>query len=74
MFPPLEALLAAPPDRLDAAGIVDSAERSRLDGLLGADHELPALIHALDGGFTRPAPGGARAHGHGGAGRRVLSP
>ena len=28
------------------------------DALLARDHELPALIHALDGGFTRPAPGG----------------
>ena len=27
-------------------------------GLLGEEHELPALIHALDGGFIRPAPGG----------------
>ena len=28
------------------------------DALLAKDHEIPALIHALDGGFTRPAPGG----------------
>ncbi len=26
--------------------------------LLAEDHEIPALIHALDGGFIRPAPGG----------------
>jgi magnesium chelatase subunit H len=26
--------------------------------LLSRDHELPALVHALDGGFVRPAPGG----------------
>ncbi len=26
--------------------------------LLGQDHELPALMHALDGGFTPPVPGG----------------
>ena len=26
--------------------------------LLAANHELDALIHALDGGFIRPAPGG----------------
>lgn len=25
---------------------------------LAEDHELPALLHALDGGFVRPAPGG----------------
>jgi magnesium chelatase subunit H len=28
------------------------------DALLAHDHEIPALIHALDGGFIRPAPGG----------------
>ena len=34
------------------------AERDRLDALLAEDHEIPAVIHALDGGYTRPAPGG----------------
>ncbi len=43
---------------LDAAGIIEPIERARLDGLLAEDHELPAVIHALDGGYTRPAPGG----------------
>ncbi len=43
---------------LDAAGITDPAERARLDALLAEDHELPSLIHALDGGYVRPAPGG----------------
>ena len=43
---------------LDAAGVTDPAERARLDALLAEDHELPAVIHALDGGYTRPAPGG----------------
>jgi magnesium chelatase subunit H len=28
------------------------------DRLLAEDHELPALIHALDGGFVRPVAGG----------------
>ena len=28
------------------------------DALLAKDHEIPALIHVLDGGFIRPAPGG----------------
>ena len=28
------------------------------DAWLAKDHEIPALLHALDGGFTRPAPGG----------------
>ncbi len=43
---------------LDAAGVTDAAERQRLDGLLAVDHEIPAIIHALDGGYIRPAPGG----------------
>jgi magnesium chelatase subunit H len=43
---------------LDAAGIIEPIERARLDALLAEDHELPAVIHALDGGYTRPAPGG----------------
>ena len=43
---------------LDAAGVTGSAERARLDRLLSVDHEVPAIIHALDGGYTRPAPGG----------------
>ena len=43
---------------LDAAGVIEPVERARLDALLAEDHELPAVIHALDGGYTRPAPGG----------------
>ncbi len=43
---------------LDAAGIADPAERRRIDQLLAEDHELPALIAALDGRYIRPAPGG----------------
>jgi magnesium chelatase subunit H len=43
---------------LDAAGITDPAERTRLDALLATDHETPAILHALDGGYLRPAPGG----------------
>ncbi len=49
---------AARAGMLDAAGITDPAERARLDALLATDHELPAIIHALDGGYIRPAPGG----------------
>ena len=26
--------------------------------MLAVDHEIPAIIHALDGGYIRPAPGG----------------
>ncbi|HQT77723.1 MAG: magnesium chelatase subunit H [Rhodospirillales bacterium 20-64-7] len=43
---------------LDAAGVTDVAERARLDALLAVDHEVPAIIHALDAGYIRPAPGG----------------
>ena len=42
----------------DAAGIVEPGQRAALDTLLAEDHETPALVHALDGGYVRPAPGG----------------
>ncbi len=45
-------------EMLDAARVTEPVERARLDALLAADHELPAIVHALDGGYTRPAPGG----------------
>ncbi|MBL8953845.1 MAG: magnesium chelatase subunit H [Myxococcaceae bacterium] len=34
------------------------AELQRTNRLLSEDHELPALMHALGGGYVRPAPGG----------------
>ena len=43
---------------LEAAGVTDLDQRTRLDALLAVDHESPAIIHALDGGYIRPAPGG----------------
>ncbi|MCW6507304.1 magnesium chelatase subunit H [Lichenifustis flavocetrariae] len=43
---------------LDAAGINDPERRAKADALLAEDHEIPALLHALDGGYIRPAPGG----------------
>jgi magnesium chelatase subunit H len=43
---------------LDAAGVTEPVERKRLDALLAVDHEVPAIIHALDAGYIRPAPGG----------------
>ena len=45
-------------EMLDASRVTDPAERARLDALLATDSELPAIIHALDGGYIRPAPGG----------------
>jgi magnesium chelatase subunit H len=42
-----------------ADGLDDKiVELQRIDRLLSQDHELGAILHALDGGFTRPAPGG----------------
>ena len=49
---------AARAETLAAAGIADPAERDRLDALMAEDHEIPAILHALDGGYIRPAPGG----------------
>jgi magnesium chelatase subunit H len=43
---------------LDAAGVTEPARRAELDALLAEDHEIPAVIHALDGGYLHPAPGG----------------
>jgi magnesium chelatase subunit H len=33
-------------------------EMAEANRLLTQDHEIPGLLHALDGGFIRPAPGG----------------
>ncbi|MFO0736484.1 MAG: magnesium chelatase subunit H [Labilithrix sp.] len=63
----VNALMAGqkPKAALAAAGIARTAstlaraeELVRLDQLLAVDHELPALMHALGGGYIRPAPGG----------------
>ncbi|SDD88544.1 magnesium chelatase subunit H [Belnapia rosea] len=43
---------------LDAAGVTEPDRRAALDALLAEDHEIPALLHALDGGYLHPAPGG----------------
>jgi magnesium chelatase subunit H len=57
-------VVGAPPpaseraELLDAAEINDADARASLDALLAADHEIPAIIHALDGGYIRPVPGG----------------
>ncbi|MCX7932823.1 MAG: cobaltochelatase subunit CobN, partial [Rhodovarius sp.] len=45
-------------EMLAAADIADPAERQRLDALLAEDHEIPAILHALDGGYIRPVAGG----------------
>jgi magnesium chelatase subunit H len=57
-------VIGAPPSAeerveiLDAADIIDPARRASLDALMAAEPELPAMLHALDGGYTHPAPGG----------------
>jgi magnesium chelatase subunit H len=57
-------VVGAPPpaseraELLDAAEINDADARASLDALLAADHEIPAIIHALDGGYIRPVAGG----------------
>ncbi|MCB1672724.1 MAG: magnesium chelatase subunit H [Gammaproteobacteria bacterium] len=54
-----------PEQALVAAGLAPTRENleagrrlADIARLLNEDHELPALLHALDGGFTRPVPGG----------------
>ena len=57
-------VIGEPPDAaqraemLDAAGVTDPGKRAVMDALLATDNELPAMLHALDGGYIRPAPGG----------------
>jgi magnesium chelatase subunit H len=46
----------------ECGGAEDVRERLehllKVNAQLSQDHEIPALMHALDGGFVRPAPGG----------------
>ncbi|KLI62838.1 magnesium chelatase [Aurantiacibacter marinus] len=44
----LDAMMGADPD----------ADRDELNALLDSCNELGSLVHALDGGYVRPAPGG----------------
>ena len=53
---PVEAVLAASGLQHEHAMAIE--ELRSIDGLIAQDHELPAIIHALDGRFIRPAPGG----------------
>jgi magnesium chelatase subunit H len=55
--PPAEAL-AAGGMAADDASLALFGELAATDRLLAEDHELPAILHALDGRFVRPAPGG----------------
>ena len=54
----IEASIAAGDLAADARTIEAFAALRAIDAMLAQDHELPALIRALDGRFIRPAPGG----------------
>jgi magnesium chelatase subunit H len=60
--PVVEAIVAGTPAAslagADGGKLALLQELASTDRLLGQDHELPALVHALDGGFIGPAPGG----------------
>ena len=53
-----EQALAAAGSRGDRESLARLGELRDLNALLAEDHELPALLRALDGRFVRPAPGG----------------
>ncbi len=61
-----ESMHGRAPDRAEVEAVVAGAEPASeamralaaTDRLLCEDHETMALLHALDGGFIRPAPGG----------------
>jgi magnesium chelatase subunit H len=55
---PPEQALAASGSAADDQTLARLRELGAIERLLAEDHELPALLHALDGGFVRPAPGG----------------
>ncbi len=54
----LDAVAAAAGWRPETTHAPALRARRDTDLLLARDHELPAILHALDGGFIRPAPGG----------------
>jgi magnesium chelatase subunit H len=55
---PLSAALAACGATVDEKTLPRLEELRKMDVLLAADHEIPALLRALDGCYIRPAPGG----------------
>jgi magnesium chelatase subunit H len=59
----VEALVrGAPPEMAgaapDAASVALLRDLATTDRLLAEDHEIPAILRALDGRFVRPVPGG----------------
>jgi magnesium chelatase subunit H len=53
-----EAAIALSGLRSTPANIAILADLAKSNRLLAEDHELPALLRALDGDYIRPAPGG----------------
>jgi magnesium chelatase subunit H len=53
---PAKALALSGLKATDGAALIDALCVANLE--LSRDAELPAILHALDGGFIRPAPGG----------------
>lgn len=57
-------VIGTPPSAAERAGMIaamdplEGRDLAALDALLAQDHETPALIHALDGGYIRPVAGG----------------
>ena len=59
----LQAAGPAPPDgALEERRLAAVRELSQTAALLAEDHELPALVAALDGRFVPPSPGGDLLH------------
>ena len=55
----IEALVAGrTPETSDAETLALLKELAATDRLMAEDHELAGILHALDGRFLRPAPGG----------------
>jgi magnesium chelatase subunit H len=53
-----EALAAAGGSAGGEPNLTLYTELAATDALLAQDHEIPSILHALDGKFVRPAPGG----------------
>ncbi|MEP7296613.1 MAG: magnesium chelatase subunit H [Burkholderiales bacterium] len=54
----IEALVAGGTAQGDARTIALLTELAAADALIAEDHEVDGILHALDGKFLRPAPGG----------------
>ncbi len=54
----IEALVAGGTAQGDAQTIALLTELATADALMAEDHEIDGILHALDGRFLRPAPGG----------------